>query len=518
MSDFGPSRTRTQRDHIELVLEIGQRVNGEHDLDRLLQLTVQAVKDRLGYPSCAILLAEGTDLVIRAVTEYPEAIVGHRIPVGVGITGRCAQHRSEVLVTDVSQCPDYLHLGDRAFGSELDIPLIFRGKLLGVLNTQGTGTNAFDDRDVHTLKILGTQIGVALHNAQIRTQLELVQDIGLQLATIVRTDELFPWIVTQVQERLHHDSCAILQADGSRLVLAASTGGLAKDPVGMQIAFGEGITGRCAAEKRVVNVGNVRTDAGYIPSGVAEACSEIALPICFGDELLGVLTIESGVENAFDDDDVRLLSTLGAHAAVCLHQARVFTEFERMAVTDGLTGLYNYRYFHDRLRGEIARCTRYGHALSIVMVDLDNFKAINDRFGHLAGDEVLREVARQIKRNIRGSEARAAMRRADVDIASRYGGEEFIIIMPEALAEGAAVAAERLRSVFEAEVAPTVGLFDEQHEPWKVTGSFGVAGFVPGMEPEAFIRRADEAVYRAKHSGKNRVVVAETLPPRPAGR
>jgi diguanylate cyclase (GGDEF)-like protein len=324
--------------------------------------------------------------------------------------------------------------------------------------------------------------------------------------------------VREIQQRLHHESCAILRVEGDCLVLEASTGGLAQDPVGMQIPFGHGITGRCAVEKRVVNVGNVRSDAGYIASGVEGARSEIAVPVRFEEELLGVLTIESGTEDAFDDDDVRLLSTLGAQVAVCLHQARVFAESERMAVTDGLTGLYNHRYFHERLRGEMARCTRYGRPLSLVMVDLDDFKAINDRFGHLKGDEVLREVARRIKQNIRGSEAAGGTKRADVDIASRYGGEEFIIIMPEAAAAGAAIAAERLRAVFEAEVGRTVGLTDENGQAWKVTGSFGVAGFAPGLEPDSFIRRADEAVYEAKRAGKNRVLVTEARPLRPGGR
>ena len=512
MDDDGPPRGRVPHDHIELVLEIGRRVNAEHDLDQLLHLTVQAVKERLNYSYCAILLKEGTDLVIRAVTEYPETILGKRIPIGAGISGRCAQRQVESLVPDVSQCPEYVHLGDQPFGSELDIPIVFRGKMLGVLNTQSTRTGAFDDRDAHTLKILGTQLGVALYNAQIRNQLGLVQDIGLQLVTIVRTEELFPWIVGQIQQRLHHDSCAILRVEGQHLVLEASTGGLAQDPVGMQIPFGQGITGRCAAENRAVNVGNVRADAGYIASGVEGARSEIAVPIRFEDELLGVLTIESSAEDAFDDDDVRLLSTLGAQVAVCLHQARLFAESERMAVTDGLTGLYNYRYFHERLNGEIARSARYGHPLSLVMVDLDNFKEINDRYGHLKGDEVLREVARRIKKNTRGADATLTAKRADVDIASRYGGEEFIIIMPEAAAAGAAIAAERLRAVIEAEVGLAVGLTDEQGRPWRVTGSFGIAAFGPGLEPESFIRRADEAVYAAKREGKNRVTVAEARP------
>ena len=262
MDHNAPPRARALQDHVELVLEIGLTVNAEHDLDRLLQLTVQAVKERLNYAYCAILLKEGTDLVIRAVTDYPETILGKHIPIGAGLTGRCAQRKAEALVSDVSRHPDYMHLGDQVFGSELDVPLVFRGKLLGVLNTQGTETNAFDAHDVHTLKILGTQLGVALYNAQVRNQLELVQDIGLQLATIVRTEELFPWIVGQIQQRLHHESCGILRVEDDCLVLQASTGGLAQDPVGMQIPFGQGITGRCAVENKVINVGNVGPTPG----------------------------------------------------------------------------------------------------------------------------------------------------------------------------------------------------------------------------------------------------------------
>lgn len=242
------------------------------------------------------------------------------------------------------------------------------------------------------------------------------------------------------------------------------------------------------------------------------------MPILFEEELLGVLTIESAVEDAFDDDDVRLLTTLAAHVAVCLHLARVLAESERMAVTDGLTGLYNYRYFHERLRGEMARSTRYGHPLSLVMLDLDNFKKINDRYGHLKGDDVLREVAQAIKRNIRGTVATATVKRADVDIACRCGGEEFIIILPEAAAPGAAIAAERLRAVVEAEVGRVAELIDENGQSGTVTGSFGVAAFVPGLSPESFIKGADEATYEAKRAGKNRVIVAEARPLHPGGR
>ena len=508
MTDNEPHPAQSLQDSSNLILQIGLQINAEHNIDRLLSLTVQAIKDSLKYSYCAILLKEGTDLVIRAVTQYPDAIIGSRIPLGKGISGRCALTGMEALVPDLSKNPHYVHFGDDVFRSEVDVPIIFRGKVLGVLNTQSTTVNAFGDRDLQTLKILATQIGVALYNAHIRNQLELVQDIGIQLVTIVKAEELFPWIVRQIQQRLHHESCAILRVDGHHLVLEASTGGYAQDLVGMRIPFGQGITGRCAVEKKVINVADVRSDPGYITSGVEGARSEIAAPILFEEKLHGVLTIESGAEDTFDDDDVRLLSTLSAQIAVGLHQAEMFAEAERMAVTDALTGLYNYRYFHERLHSEMARSARYGHPMSIVMIDLDHFKNVNDRFGHLKGDEVLREVARAVKRNTRMIDESIAVKHTDIDIASRYGGEEFIVIMPETAAAGAAVAAERLRAAIETDVGHAAGLLDDNGQPWSITGSFGVAVFEKGLGPEGLIKRADDAVYQAKRDGRNRVVMA----------
>jgi diguanylate cyclase (GGDEF)-like protein len=452
-----------------------------------------------------VLLKEGPDLVIRAVTEYPEAIIGKRIPLGEGITGRCALNKEVALVTDLSQSPYYVQLGSEIFGSELDVPIMFRGKVLGVLNTQSTRKHAFGDRDVRTLRILATQIGVAIHNARIRTALELVQDIGLQLVTIVKRNELFPWVVRQIRERLHHDSCAILRADGAALVLEASTGEFARDLIGLRIPFGQGITGRCAVEKRVINVGDVRADPAYITSGV-DARSEIAAPIVFDGTLLGVLTIENNAADAFDEDDERLLATLGAQAAVALHQAQAFADAERMAVTDALTGFYNHRYFYERLHSEMARSVRFGHPLSLILIDLDDFKQVNDRFGHLTGDDVLRAVARAVRTNIRCYDEPMTVKETDTAIVSRYGGEEFVLILPETNRDGAVVVAERLRAAFETDLSRTVALAGEGGEPRVVTGSFGVAAFEKGLGPEDLIKRVDDAVYAAKKAGKNRVV------------
>ena len=170
-----------------------------------------------------------------------------------------------------------------------------------------------------------------------------------------------------------------------------------------------------------------------------------------------MLTVESRNENAFGEEDVRLLSILSLQVAVGMRNARMYAEIERLAITDPLTGLYNYRYFYQRLGAELARSQRYHHPLSIIMIDLDDFKKINDQSGHLVGDRVLRETAVAIRKNIRRYDEPMIARGAEIDIVSRYGGEEFIIIQPDTPLAGGLVCAERLRRMLEDLFAPRPG-------------------------------------------------------------
>jgi diguanylate cyclase (GGDEF)-like protein len=500
LSFFRPNRKN------ELIYEISMQISAELDPQRLLRLIVDRIKTALELSYCAILLKEGNELVIRAVTEYPEDIIGKKIALGQGISGRCALDKKEFLVSDLSQCDFYIHLGDSVFRSELDIPLIFHGTVLGVLNVQSVRKNAFKRNDIQFMKILSNQIGVALHNSQVLAQMDLLQDIGMKLVSIKNPVELFALIVAETRQRLHYDSCAILEVSGDHLVFKASSEEFPKELIGLQIPIGKGITGRCALEKKVVNIGDIRLYPDYIRSGILDIRSEIACPVISEGELLGVLTVESKNENAFNEDDIRLLSILSLQVAVGMRNARMYAEIEKMAVTDPLTGLYNYRYFYQRLGAELARSQRYQHPLSIIMIDLDDFKKINDHCGHLCGDRVLRETAQAIRTNIRRYDEPMILKGAELDIVSRYGGEEFIIIQPDTPLAGGVVCAERLRKMLETEIGPCSGLPCNENSPQRVTGSFGVAAFLANDTIESIVKRADTAMYQAKEQGRNRVI------------
>jgi diguanylate cyclase (GGDEF)-like protein len=209
-----------------------------------------------------------------------------------------------------------------------------------------------------------------------------------------------------------------------------------------------------------------------------------------GGENTMLLLAPAGTD--FGDQSRELALWLGSQAAVALENVRLHRLVERQASTDGLTDLANRRHFEEALAGEISRAERFGGTLALVLADLDDFKQVNDRYGHQAGDDVLRAFADVLRDTVR-----------DIDLAARYGGEEFAVLLPQTDLEGAERLAERLREAMAARrlaVHPGVS--------FSVTSSFGVASFPEAPTPAALFAASDEALYRAKSAGKNCVVCA----------
>jgi diguanylate cyclase (GGDEF)-like protein len=190
----------------------------------------------------------------------------------------------------------------------------------------------------------------------------------------------------------------------------------------------------------------------------------------------------------FSSETAKLAEWLASQAAIALENARLHEIVQRQAITDELTGLVNRRRFLAALDAEIVRASRLGGTLSVVLADLDDFKRINDRFGHPAGDIVLLKFADLIRAHVR-----------EVDVPGRLGGEEFAILLPETHAQGALAGAERLR------VALAEQPFELEGRTVEVTASFGVAELTPGHSADELLRSADAALYRAKEQGKNQV-------------
>jgi diguanylate cyclase (GGDEF)-like protein len=222
--------------------------------------------------------------------------------------------------------------------------------------------------------------------------------------------------------------------------------------------------------------------------------SFLALPMISVDKVMGMMILDYLEEDRdFTEDQIRLAATIAGQASPVVENAKLYEQVRILAKTDSLTKLYNNRQFYESLSSELKRSARYGHFLSLIMLDVDHFKKYNDSFGHLQGDVVLKEIARILLDNLRNS-----------DIAARYGGEEMVIILPETFKEKAVGVAQRIRKNIQEYSFPGSG-----GEAVRVTVSLGIATYPDDADSVMeLIRESDRALYQAKREGRNRVCAA----------
>lgn len=234
---------------------------------------------------------------------------------------------------------------------------------------------------------------------------------------------------------------------------------------------------------------NIKIERTFADKYVTKSC--ISAPLISAGNIVGIYNLSDKIDGtSFDElNDLPIILQLSQILGVAIQNYYYVQEIESKARTDSLTKLDNYRSLFENLRKEIHRTTRYFHPLTIVMIDIDNFKKINDDYGHLAGDAVLRSFAKIIKSYVRKE-----------DLAARYGGDEFTLILPETPLEGGVVVANRLKDVIESNPV----YFEGEKLP-QLTISAGVATYEPPMSPTEFVRKADQVLLLAKSSGKNRV-------------
>lgn len=239
-------------------------------------------------------------------------------------------------------------------------------------------------------------------------------------------------------------------------------------------------------EKRKLRPNHMRVDP------MAKLKSYITLPLSVEGEFLGCISLNSDQPNAFDAQDLQFFSVIGYQMAATLKHFQRFSSIKNMAIFDTLTDLYNRRYVEERLVVEAQKSFYGGIPLSLIMIDIDHFKKVNDTFGHTAGDKVLQGIASLLKTSVRKK-----------DTVARYGGEEFILILPEAGLEEASMTAERIRRLVEKTS------FEAGNVHLHLTVSLGISNF-PTHRPkskEELVEMADKALYEAKWGGRNRVCI-----------
>src|SRR5258708_13932643 len=377
------------------------------------------------------------------------------------------------------------------------VPIFLGGKPAGVMAAMSTERESqFLDRDLEVMQTAAGQLGVAIENARLFTEEErrgrhdaVLNSIEKMAISSEDAEQMMADIVREIQKNFHYDHIGIGIMDyASKDIEIKAEAGTTSQTLGRRIPVGSGVLGKVARTGVSALVQNA--GPGAVAGVLPESRAVLGLPISYGETLLGVLNIESRDESAFAPQDVLILNTLADLLATALHNSFVFQKLQQQSITDGLTGIKTRRFFWEALSAEWKRASRSGRPFSVVLIDLDKFKEVNDTLGHFEGDLVLARVGRLLEQKSRQS-----------NVVARYGGDEFIVLIPETRRDQAQVLAERLRQWI-----ATHPMLNEH----KITGRFGVATFpTHGFSIEDIIRVADAGMYVSKRSGGNLVSTAE---------
>jgi diguanylate cyclase (GGDEF)-like protein len=486
---------------IAILYDASQAVISTFDLDEVLSQILCILRDYFHLRHVAILLLDPRTQVLHVRTHagWNRDSENHYLTLGKGLIGTAAKLKRPIYAPRVKDDPRYIETIPE-IQSELAIPLLVRDEVVGVLDCQSHEENFFDNETIDLLTLFSTQASIALQNARLYSleqrkamQLQAINTIARQTTAVLEIDGLLQKSCEVILEAFPVDHVAILLREDEGLVLRAQHGKLTtRFAEGGQLPAGAGLCARALESGKPVLENDVLSVPGYI-AGFEETRAEMCVPLISLGETLGVLALESAQTSSFQQADVQPLESVADICAAAIQNARHLERVRQLVYIDGLTGIFNRRYFEMRIMEEIERARRYQSGLSVIMIDIDHFKKLNDEFGHLLGDEVLRQVSNIFAQNLRKP-----------DVACRYGGEEFVILATQTSGEHAQAAAEKLRRVVEGWNFPGV--------PRPVTISAGIASLPEhGVTRDELVKAADQALYAAKQGGRNRVIIADPL-------
>jgi diguanylate cyclase (GGDEF)-like protein len=486
-----------------LLTQIGQAVSSRLDQDEILRTVQKELGQIFDTSDFYIAFQEGDEIRFELEVEQGEILPKRSRKLANDLTEYIVRSGQPLIIqADLEKTRERLGVTfqpPRPAKSFCGAPILFGGRPAGVMAALDTEREyVFEQRDLEVMQTAAGQVSVAVENARLfaeeqrrARQFAFLNSISKTAISSEDSEQMLAEIVGHIQKNFSFDHIGIGILDyGTKDIEIKAEAGITSQVLGKRIPLGVGILGRVArtGEKALVQT----TSEGQLQGILAGARAVLCIPIAYGETLLGVLNVESRKEDAFTPQDVIIMNTLADLLATALHNSIVFQKLQQQSITDGLTGIKTRRFFFEALGSELKRASRSGRPTSVVLMDLDKFKEVNDTKGHLEGDLVLARVGRLLEQKCRQS-----------NVVARYGGDEFIILMPETGVEQAQILAERLRLWISQDP-----MLAEHH----ITGSFGVGSFpVHGFSMEEIIRVADAGMYVSKHKGGDLVSTVEEL-------
>lgn len=502
------ARIRKAAQEAEVIQQITQTAGSSLRTEEVFQKIFDLVNLLIPSDSASLILIDGEDLVIKAMRGFTErdSLLGLRWPIAGTLNERVRQAKEPLMVADVqAEYDGYRNPPHNQIRSVLMIPLIAGGNVVGFLSLDSWVLARFSEEDLRLAGLFSGAISAALENAQLFNQaqrradeLEILYQAGVAVTSGLDLDRVLVVLYEQCRRVMPSDSFYVaLYNEESGLIdfPLFQDQGVFRQVAPLNIRERKGMAGNVIEERRTIYLPDtLHPDSPekytLIRYGGIPTRSYLGVPLFLRDKVIGVISMQSTQPNAYSDDQIHLLETISTQAAVAIENARLYRVAQFAATTDDLTQLLNRRELFRRAEQEFERANRYRHPLAMMMIDFDRFKVVNDTYGHMAGDQVLRTMARVVQENMRL-----------VDVVGRYGGEEILVLMPETNAEQAIGAAERLRKQVEETVVVANGV------EIQVTISVGITGLstAEGQTLATMIGRADAALMKAKQSGRNRV-------------
>jgi len=485
---------------IAILYDASQAVLSTFDLDEVLQRILVIARDYFHLQNVAILLLDKDKKHLRMRSQIGgEGFDQVRVAIGTGLVGIAAKDKRPLYVPDFTKDTRYLPWGKKT-RSELAIPLMVRDEVVGVLDCQSENPDHFDHETVDMLTLFSTQASMALQNAHLYTlerrrasQLEAINAIARETTVVLDIKNLLSKACEKIQKAFQVSHVSIFLKDDEDLVLRAHHGELTpRIEEGGRLPSGQGLMGRALSESKTLIENDITTVPDYVAIYI-ETGSRMCIPLISFGQTLGVLALDSDLTGSFSIGEMQSLESVADICATAVQNAHYVERVKQLAYLDGLTGIFNRRFFELRIEEEMERARRFNSGMAVIMVDIDQFKRLNDEFGHLLGDEVLRQVSSIFSQQLR-----------KIDVVCRYGGEEFAILLSQTTHQHALGVAEKLRRMVDTWQFPGV--------PRSVTISAGVATCPDhGTTRDELVKAADAGLYAAKQAGRNCVRVAPGL-------
>jgi diguanylate cyclase (GGDEF)-like protein len=334
--------------------------------------------------------------------------------------------------------------------------------------------------------------------SQSKPELAILHDVAKALTSSLNLDSILQTIMEKVAAYFRPDTWSLLMTDDDHgeLYFAIAVGDASESLKSVRLRIGEGIAGWVAKYGEPVVVPDVSKDERFSPR-IDEMTkwktkSVLCVPLASKHRVLGVIQLINVDMSSFGSDQFMLLQALADYAAIAIDNARAVEKIQELTITDDCTGLYNARHLYNTIESEVYRSTRFGYEFSVLFLDLDRFKLVNDNHGHLIGSRLLFEIGSTIKSRLRL-----------IDYAFRYGGDEFVVLLPQTSKLSALVVARRLRDI----LRTTTFHLDEEVD-LSVRASMGVATFPEdARNAHDLIREADEMMYTIKNTTRDAIAV-----------